>query len=188
MLPFFCMFEKKHYMSLLELIAKDHVKWVRLVKSFGERNYHEDIVQEMYVLMYKYGDSSKIVFDGVVNSSYIYRCLYNLFLLFKRNQSKVNKVSLDDVINLQFVDELERFEAEQRFTDKLEQYIATLDIYEQMLFNVKVRKGKSYRQIQQSTGINKDELCKDFKRVSEKVYNELGDDYKDLINNDFELI
>ena len=36
-------------MNWLNIIAKDHKKWVNYVRNFGEYNYAEDIVQEMYL-------------------------------------------------------------------------------------------------------------------------------------------
>ena len=41
-------------MEWLKIVAKDHKEWVKLVQSFGEDFFSEDIVQESYIRLYKY--------------------------------------------------------------------------------------------------------------------------------------
>ena len=43
----------------LGIVAKRHREWVKIVNSFGEYNYAEDIVQECYLTIYKYADEKK---------------------------------------------------------------------------------------------------------------------------------
>ena len=45
----------------LEVVAKQHKEWIRIVNSFGEYDYAEDIVQEMYIVLHKYADPNKII-------------------------------------------------------------------------------------------------------------------------------
>ena len=39
-------------MKWLELVAKDHKEYVKVVQNFGEYFYAEDIVQEAYIRIY----------------------------------------------------------------------------------------------------------------------------------------
>ena len=56
----------------LEIVAKEHKYYVDVVKSFGEYNFAEDIVQEMYLRIHKYTSPEKIVKDGIVNKGFIW--------------------------------------------------------------------------------------------------------------------
>jgi len=40
-------------MEWLKIVAKDHKEWVKLVQSFGEDFFAEDIVQESYLRLHK---------------------------------------------------------------------------------------------------------------------------------------
>jgi hypothetical protein len=62
-------------MKWLKQVAKYHDDYLRIVRSLGEDVYAEDIVQEMYLRLHKYGDLSRILQkDGKVNINYI-RCV-----------------------------------------------------------------------------------------------------------------
>ena len=56
----------------LEIVAKQHKEWIRVINSFGEYDYAEDIVQEMYIVLHKYADPNKIITKGKANRGYIY--------------------------------------------------------------------------------------------------------------------
>ena len=46
----------------LGIVFKRHNEWIKIVNAFGEFNYAEDIVQELYLVLYKYADEEKIIF------------------------------------------------------------------------------------------------------------------------------
>ena len=56
----------------LEVVAKHHNKWIKIVNSFGEYNYASDIVQEMYIALYKYTTPEKIIHNGKLSEGYIF--------------------------------------------------------------------------------------------------------------------
>ena len=51
----------------LKLVAKHHNKWIKIVESFGEHQYKDDIVQEAYLALYKYTTPEKIIHNGKVS-------------------------------------------------------------------------------------------------------------------------
>ena len=38
----------------LKRVAERHNEWIKIVESFGEKNFQEDIVQQAYLIIYKY--------------------------------------------------------------------------------------------------------------------------------------
>ena len=49
----------------LAKVAERHYEWVKIVNSFGEFNYAEDLVQQCYLTLYKYADEKKIIENKV---------------------------------------------------------------------------------------------------------------------------
>ena len=48
-------------MNWLKEVAKFHADYLRIVQSYGEDFYAEDIVQEMYIRLHKYADREKVI-------------------------------------------------------------------------------------------------------------------------------
>ena len=80
----------------LRKVAERHQEWIKIVHSFGEYTYAEDLVQEMYLVILKYTTPEKIIKDGVVSRGYIYFTLRSLYFQYYNKKKKVTKVSLDD--------------------------------------------------------------------------------------------
>ena len=45
--------------DFLKEVAKHHKEWVRTCKALGGGDFSEDIVQEMYIKLYKYASAEK---------------------------------------------------------------------------------------------------------------------------------
>ena len=80
----------------LAVVAERHQEWVSIVNSFGEYDYAEDIVQEMYITIYKYANENKVIRNGIVSRGYIYFCCRSLYYQYYNSKRKITKVSLDD--------------------------------------------------------------------------------------------
>ena len=88
-------------MNWLKEVAKFHADYLRIVQSYGEDFYAEDIVQEMYIRLNRYADAEKIIRkDGTVNRAYIHFTLRNIFIDLTKERKKFNKVSLDEIKEL----------------------------------------------------------------------------------------
>lgn len=66
--------------DMLNLIAKEHSKWIEVAKLFGIKDFAEDIVQEMYLKVHK----SKIVSERNYKG-YVYMIIRNLCYDYHRN-------------------------------------------------------------------------------------------------------
>lgn len=124
-----------------------------------------------------------------INFPYIYKSLLNIFLQYKKQSDKIQKVGIESVI-LTLVDEdnIEFVDAQTEIYKRVKQQIACLEEYEQHLINIHIKHGKSYREIQEHTGINKDYLCSEMKLIRKRFVELFGEDYQDLINGDYHLI
>ena len=54
----------------LGLVAKQHKEWIRIVNGFGEYDYAEDIVQESYLILYKYAKTVSSASEGCVTDKF----------------------------------------------------------------------------------------------------------------------
>ena len=69
--------------KILNIVAKDHNKWLRIVKSFGLNEEAEDLVQDMYLKINSWNgkyDKTLMFNKTEVNHYFIFRVLRNMFL------------------------------------------------------------------------------------------------------------
>ena len=68
-----------HPSDLKKKLTNRHSDWINIVKSFGLKDYAEDLVQEMYIRALKYIDNGKdISYKGDINYFYIYQLLRHM--------------------------------------------------------------------------------------------------------------
>ena len=74
----------------LNQVAQHHKEWIKIINSFGEYDYAEDIVQETYIALYKYADATKIIdASGNVRKGYVFFTLKSLFFQYYNKKMKV---------------------------------------------------------------------------------------------------
>jgi RNA polymerase sigma factor (sigma-70 family) len=86
--------------SVLELLAKDHKHWISLLLNMGcNPSVAEDIVQEMYIKVYKYVEEYKknIMYENEINYFFIYVTLKNMYMDYHRQKSKVDTIPYYDL-------------------------------------------------------------------------------------------
>lgn len=71
-------------------------EFIRIIHDLGEHFYAEDIVQEFYIKLMKYGKEEKVFKDGEPNMGYLYTILKNLFLNYQQEKQKVRKIDIED--------------------------------------------------------------------------------------------
>ena len=68
-------------------VAKYHNDWIKVIQTFGEYDYAEDIVQESYIALWKYADADKLIdSEGEVRKGYMYFTLRSLFYQYYNSQ------------------------------------------------------------------------------------------------------
>jgi RNA polymerase sigma factor (sigma-70 family) len=180
-------------MNWIEKIAENHEQYIEVVRQFGESTYAEDIVQEAYIKVMKYCKEEQLIQNGEVKNAYMYFVLRNLFLDFKKHKANKNKVSADvldylgkDLDNT--LDNLEESEALNKIFDKVKIIAGEWHWYDEMLFNLYKETGKSMRTISKMTGISTSSIFTTLKHCKERIREEVGEDYEDYLNKDYELI
>jgi len=156
------------YLKILNQIAKQHSKWVNIVRSFGcNTETSEDIVQEMYIKVQKkleegldinYGDDD-------FNHSYVFRMLRNLFLDLKRKENKVQITSIDNIKEDFSVDDnTDYHKALEKIQDEMDQ----LFWYDKKVYEI-IDDGSSIADLARKTRIPYYSLYNTFKKVKEKL-------------------
>ena len=135
--------------DFLKEVAKHHKEWIKTVTALGGGSYSEDIVQEMYIKLYKYADANKIIKNGILQKGYVFFALKSILYTLAKERSLILKENID---NHHIPDDTNHEEEEAffRFNQKIDVYLKTpLDIrlfcYFKYFFNGFVSSKKSYR-------------------------------------------
>ena len=177
---------------MLSEIAKYHSSWVSTVKAHGEKEFAEDIVQEMYLKVHKYTDPKKIFSsDGKLKKGYIFFVLKSILFTFKNGKNKIKKTSLDAVA-YKMIDEPNFYDsAYEVFINKMDNEIESWHWYDAQMFNLyksEYKRELSLRKIAKATDISWVSIHNTIKRCREKLVDKLQEDWEDLQNGDYELL
>jgi DNA-directed RNA polymerase specialized sigma24 family protein len=176
-------------MEWLKIVAKDHKEWVKLVQSFGEDFFSEDIVQESYIRLYKYCKPENIIQNGQVNKGFMYFVLRNLYLLHIKSEKKNALVSLSGLVVLK--DEttnLTKEEAYSKMLSKVHEEVDSWHWYDKQLFTIYKDTDLSIRDIAKETTISSSSIFNTLKNCKSKIKTKFKEDYEDFKNEDYELI
>ena len=72
-------------MCKFTILSSYHNEWVNIVRSFGECNYPEDVVQDMYLKVVDYGYLDRIFDEEKLNKGYVWVMLRTMYLDTKKN-------------------------------------------------------------------------------------------------------
>ena len=180
---------------MLELLAKEHTLWIKMVVNMGcSKDVAEDIVQEMYIKLYRLiKDENKIMYnDEEVNRFYVFVTLKNLYIDYRKAKGKYNFFEFnegddaDDVLDNETT--LEKDEAFTKLIKSITEEINSWHLYDAKLCNTYFKSNLSLRDI--STG-SKISLTSIFNSVSnyKKILREkFEEDVMDFYNEDYHLI
>lgn len=175
-------------MDLLNIVSRQHKEWVKIVTSFGS-SYPEDVVQDMYIRLHKYGQKEKILNEnGEVNTFFIWIMLRNCFYDSNKLQ-KIEFLNLDSQFNvIDTSDESEKTEAFNKLFELIEKETSNWHHYDKLLFDIYRKKQMSIRQIAKESNINYTSIFHTLKHCKSRIRKEVGESYDDYLNEDFELI
>jgi DNA-directed RNA polymerase specialized sigma24 family protein len=175
-------------MELLSKVSSQHKEWVKIVTTFGS-DYPEDVVQEMYIRVHKYGQKEKVLNEsGEVNLFYIWTLLRNCW----HDSNKLNKlefISIECLHTLSSeIDQVEKHEAFHKIETLIEEETKTWHHYDRMLFDIYRKKTLSMRDIAKETNISLTSIFNTLKNCKERIKENVGEDYEDYLHDEFELI
>lgn len=181
---------------MLELLAKNHKLWTRMVVGFGCDPYTaEDIVQSMYLRIHKYvKDEEKIMYnDEEVNRFFIYVTLKNMYKTYKMAANKFvwYEVREDDAIDT----DLRDFSFDEAFEDAFERLISKIHNemdswhkYDKILSEKYLKSDYSLRDIASGSGISLTSIFNSMKTNKQILKDKFSEDWEDFKNGDYNLI
>jgi RNA polymerase sigma factor (sigma-70 family) len=173
-------------MDKLTILTKHHKDWVKVVNTFGEYFFADDIVQETYLKILRLNHIDKIV-TTTVNRSMMWLVIRSVYIDHLRLQ-KHEKVNLDSIYSLSTEDSLESQKAINRIDELIEEEISNWHFYDKKLFDIYRNTDLSMREIAEKTDIHYTSIFHTLKRCKKRLQEAVGDDYQDYLNEDFELI
>jgi DNA-directed RNA polymerase specialized sigma24 family protein len=169
-------------------VVKHHDEWVKIVNSFGEDFYAEDIVQEVYLRIMSYCSESQLIVNDQVNKPYMYFVLRNTFLIMHRGY-KPTMTSIDQAYNIRAHEDITAMtEAYLKIQDKIDQEVNSWHWYDQKVWHIYRDTGMSIRKLAKETTISPKSLFVTLKHCKNRIHNSLNEDYQDYINKEYELI
>jgi len=175
----------------LGIVAKRHNEWIKIINSFGEYDYAEDLVQEAYIILYKYADENKIITNGIVSRGYMFFTLRSLYFQYYNSKRKVDKVSIDDEeFTLQIEDEtdIEEQLAFNKICILIDNHIEKWHWYEKKLFTLYRDSDLSIRGIADKTNISWVSIFNTLKNAKDEIRETFKEDFEDYKNNDYDRI
>ena len=185
----------------LEIVARQHKEWIRIVNGFGEYDYAEDIVQESYLILYKYAKPEKVIENGVIRRGYMYFTLRTTYYLYYNAKHKIKKYSLDtpfvslgmdgnydSFIQIEDKTDLREQEAYNYICQKIDEEIEDWHWYDKKLFVLYRDTDMSIRKIAAETKISWVSIFNTLKNAKNILKEKLKEDYEDYKNEDYERL
>ena len=144
----------------LSIVARHHKEYVQTVKGFGCDDYAEDLVQEMYIRLYKYVNPERIIKDGQVNRGFIWFVLKNMYLTLLNEKKRANIVRIGEGFEIESNEsDLTNLLLMDNFTIEIERELSEWEKdstmwYNSMLFRLYINSGLSYRELSEKTNIH----------------------------------
>ena len=175
----------------LAKVAERHKEWIAIVKSFGEYDYCEDLVQEMYLTIYKYANEDKVIRNGVVSRGYLYFTLRSLYYQYYNSKRKITKVSIDDdefTIQIPNDSQMDEQIAFHKICTMIDEHIEGWRWYEKKLFTLYRDTDLSIRGIAAETNISWVSIFNSLKHAKEEIKDKFKEDWEDYKNKDYDRI
>jgi DNA-directed RNA polymerase specialized sigma24 family protein len=170
----------------LAKVAVYHKDWIKVVQSFGEYDYAEDIVQESYIALHKYADESKLLdVNGEVRKGYMYFTLRSLYYQYYNKKKKVNKVDVDGCWELFDDSNIEEHKAYNEICLLIDDEIKNWKWYDKKLFLLYRDTDMSMRDIASETTISLISIFHSIKNYKEILRNKFQKQYDEYKNEDF---
>jgi DNA-directed RNA polymerase specialized sigma24 family protein len=166
--------------SVLEILSKNHKEWCTVVRSFGEVDNYEDIVQDMYIRVSGYEvETSKLT------KPYVWMILRNMYYA---QQNKKNK---NIEIRLEKDQEIAQVESCNThglflFLEKYQSELESWHWYSRTIYEYSIT--SSARKIARESGVSLRSICYEINKCKKRLKEVLSEDYEDYLNKDYELI
>ena len=162
--------------SLVELAYDKHKDWINIVKSFGaNKNYAEDIVQEMYIqLICDIQKGLDLWYNDDCNTYYIYKVLRGIYLNTHKKEAKFLKTYIEDINGeIKEVEDLGIDEVEYaKRRDSIDDILKEMYWYDSKVFTL-VASGKSVASLSRDTKISYYSLYNTYRTALKNIKDKL---------------
>ena len=167
-------------------VAEHHNEWIKVINTFGEYDYAQDIVQETYIALYKYANAEKIIdVHGNVRKGYVFFTLKSLFFQFYNKKMKITKVPIDGCWDLFDDSNVEEHKAYNDICLLIDEEIKNWNDYDMLLFKLYRERDLSMREIAKGTNISLISIFNSLKNHKAILKQKFQKQYEDYINNDY---
>ena len=159
--------------NVLEILAKDHSKWLRISRSFGLNEEAEDLVQNMYIKIYEWKgkyDKTLMYNEKEVNHYFVFLVLRNLFL--DQCKTKKNKVPLNDNLKDKSKNDL-TIEYKEKLNE-VKREIESWHLYDRKIYELLYQEGYSMLELSKKTGIDYYNIYRTKKKIVKLINQKLG--------------
>jgi RNA polymerase sigma factor (sigma-70 family) len=171
----------------ITLLAKNHKEWIRLVCSFGEVSYAEDIVQETYIKIISTDAIHKAIINGNINKAFMYVVLRNNVIDYQRSKGKIHKVELHDRL-ADDPDEVEKHLALDIVDENIKNEINSWHWYDRDMFLHYMTSGKSQREIASGSKISLSSISNTIVSCKNRIRKAVGEDIEDIYNQEYNYV
>ncbi len=162
--------------SLVELAYDKHKDWINIVKSFGaNKNYAEDIVQEMYIqLICDIKKGLDLSYNDDINTYYCYKVLRGIYLNTHKKEVKFLKTYIEDINGeIKEVEDLGIDEVEYaKQKDNIDEILKEMYWYDSKVFTL-VASGKSVASLSRDTKISYYSLYNTYRTALKNIKDKL---------------
>ena len=159
--------------NVLEILAKDHSKWLRISRSFGLNEEAEDLVQNIYIKIYEWKgkyDKTLMYNEKEVNHYFVSLVLRNLFL--DQCKTKKNKVPLNDNLKDKSKNDL-TIEYKEKLNE-VKREIESWHLYDRKIYELLYQEGYSMLELSKKTGIDYYNIYRTKKKIVKLINQKLG--------------
>jgi len=177
---------------MLELLSLRHQEWITMARAVGcPEFYAEDVVQEVYIRLYKYRDSiyDKLILpDDEVNTFYMFVSIRNMVRTIMKLEGVYINYEEFYYEESNDVPDLDMEEAFGRLITKMRNEANSWGRYHSKLFNVYYMTDFSMRDIASGTGISLTHIYNNLKEYKKIIIDKYKEDYEDFKNQDYDKL
>jgi len=162
--------------TLVELAYDKHKDWINIVKSFGaNKNYAEDIVQEMYIqLICDVQKGLDLWYNDDINTYYCYKVLRGIYLNTHKKQARMLKTYIEDIEGeIKQIDDLGIDEIQYAKNKKaIDKILSEMRWYDSKVFTL-VASGQSVASLSRDTKISYYSLYNTYRNALKHIKDKL---------------
>ena len=143
---------------------------------------------QVFQNLLKWSSEDKLFTDGKINKGYMWLSLKNTFLQHVNKTKRIKYVSLENLYMMEMSNNTEMLVAKNAIELKIVEEIDSWHWYDKMLFEVYRNEKTSMRKMAAETKISLSSIFNTIKNCKEKIQDNVGEDWEDYINGDFELL